>query len=105
MKQKPSLFGQAFQISELRQQIAGLEVQNAKLTTDIKNLRDLDRKIFDVQDKEIAELKALILDWQQYVKDDDEIDIGEHFDADWEAGQEQRAKLEQRTKELLKKEF
>jgi hypothetical protein len=104
MKQGPMLIRQVFEIAELRQQIAGLEAQNKKLATDIKNLRDTDRKIFDEQDKQIADLKELVRDWQQYVRDDDEIDLGEHFDAEWEAGQEQRAKLEQRTKELIKKE-
>jgi archaellum component FlaC len=60
MKQQPSQFGQARQLAELRQQIKELQAQNAKLTADLKTLRDTDRKIFDEQDKQIADLKELV---------------------------------------------
>jgi len=89
---------------QLQSQIAGLEQQVEKLKSDIKALRDLDRAIFDDQDRKIATLKALVLDWQQYVKDDDDMPLDEHFKAEHEAAQEQRAKLEQRTRELCREE-
>lgn len=66
MKQKPTLFGQAFQISELRQQIAGLEEQNKKLATEVKILRESDRALFDAQEAMIDGLKSLVKDWQSW---------------------------------------
>lgn len=97
-------FGQARQVAELRQQVAGLEQQVEKLTADLKNQQDLDRQLFDEQATQIAALQLLAQDWQQHVKDDDEIDLGKHFESEYEAAQEQRAKLERRTRELCRKE-
>lgn len=97
-------FGQARQVAELRQQVAGLEQQVEKLTADLKNQQDLDRQLFDEQATQIAALQLLAQDWQQYVKDDDEIDLGKHFESEYEAAQEQRAKLERRTRDLCRKE-
>lgn len=95
-------FGQARQVAELRMQVAGLQEQVSKLTADFKNLRDMDRQLFDEQATQIAALQLLVLDWQQYVKDDDEADLGKHFESEYEVAQEQRAKLERRTRELCR---
>jgi hypothetical protein len=101
---EPTQFGQAImQLAEARQQVAELQAQVERLTTDLKNQRDLDRLLFDEQATHIAVLQRLAQDWQQYVKDDDEIDLGKHFEAEYEVAQEQRAKLERRTKELCRK--
>lgn len=101
MKQKPTLFGQAFQISELRQQVAGLEAQVDKLTADMKNLRDTDRKIFDEQDKEISALKALARDYQRILASLPDVSVwGCDYNtfANW---QQQKEKLEVRAQSLL----
>jgi hypothetical protein len=45
--------------------VMGLEEQNTKLTADIKALRDLDRKIFDDQDKQIDDLQGVVKDYQK----------------------------------------
>lgn len=52
-------------IAPLQGQVAGLEEQNEKLTTDIKVLRDLDRKIFDDQEKQIDALQGVVKDYQK----------------------------------------
>ncbi len=67
MKQKPSQFGQAFQISELRQQIAGLEAQNRKLATEVKTLRESDRALFDAQEAMIDALQSLVKEFVTFV--------------------------------------
>jgi hypothetical protein len=94
MKQQPTQFGQALQLSEARQQIAGLQAQVEKLKSDIKALRDTDRAIFDDQDREMAELKALVGDLVEGLQDcwDNEYSL------------EELKGLKARAQELLKKE-
>lgn len=98
-------FGQAImQLAQARQQVAGLQAQVEKLTADLKNQQDLDRQLFNEQATQIAALQLLARDWQQYVKDDDDMPVGEHFKAEYEAAQEQRAKLDRRTRELCREQ-
>lgn len=66
MKPVQTKFGQALQLAETLQQVAGLQVQVEKLKGDIKELRDKDRVIFDDQDKEIAALKELVKNWRSW---------------------------------------
>jgi len=91
-------------IAPLQGLVEELQGQVEKLTADIKSLRGQDRAIFDDQDKQILALQGLVLEWQQWVKDSDDIPLDEHFKAEYEVAREQRAKLEERTRELCKKE-
>lgn len=50
-------------IAPLQGNIETLQEQNARLTADMKALRDLDRKIFDDQEREITDWKALVKDY------------------------------------------
>jgi hypothetical protein len=70
MKPVQTKFGQSLQLAETRQQVAGLQVQVEKLKSDIKELRDMDRQIFDDQDKEISALKALVKEYHEFNKYD-----------------------------------
>lgn len=101
MKQQPSQFGQALQVSELRQQVAGLEEQNKKLATEVKVLRESDRKIFDEQDKEISAFKALARDYQRILASLPDVSVwGCDYNtfANW---QQQKEKLEVHAQALL----
>lgn len=70
MKPVQTKFGQALHLAETRQQIDGLEQQIEKLKSDIKELRDLDRQIFDEQEKQIADLRAMLKEYHEFNKCD-----------------------------------
>jgi hypothetical protein len=104
MKPVQTKFGQALQLAEMRQQVTGLQVQVEKLKSDIKELRDMDRAIFDDQDREIASLKALARDYQHVLASLPDVSVWRCDYATFANWQQQKEKLEAHAQELLREE-
>jgi TolA-binding protein len=101
MKPVQTKFGQALQIAETRQQVAGLQVQVEKLKSDIKELRDMDRQIFDDQDNEIAALKALTRDYQRILASLPDVSVWGCDYSTFANWQQQKDELEVRAQQLI----
>jgi hypothetical protein len=101
MKQQPTPFGQVRQLAEARQQVAELQLQRAKLIADIKNLRDMDRAIFDEQDHAIGVLQTLARDHQRLLAQMPRISVWSASYADVANWNQRKDALEQRAQQLL----
>ncbi|HEX2614448.1 MAG TPA: hypothetical protein VHL10_03075, partial [Nitrososphaera sp.] len=100
MKPVQTKFGQAMQLAEARQQVAGLQVQVEKLKGDIKELRDKDRAIFDDLDREIAALKEMARDYQRVLATIPDVSVWSCDYATFANWQQQKEKLEVRAQAL-----
>lgn len=88
-------------VIEMRKQVAGLQQQIEKLIADINALRVKDHALFDRQEKQIGELKALARDYQLILASLPDVSVWGCDYATFANWQQQKEKLEARAKTLL----